>query len=96
MLFFLHVTTKRHWQSSPRHRPCMLRPTAHQHHHHPAAEQTTRFKRRSRAYADRSRKLHCRIARIRSVRYPSGPLLADKHLGGFTSPSQALRIPLAV
>ena len=31
MLFLLHVTTKRHWQFDPRHRPCMLRPTAHQH-----------------------------------------------------------------
>lgn len=44
------------------------------------------------------RKLHCRVARIRSVRYPSGPLLADKHVGSFTSPVQGGRtfcIPLA-
>lgn len=53
---------------------------------------STHFKRTSRAYADRSRKLHCRSARIRSVRYPSGPLLAGKDLGGLASPPQGLHL----
>lgn len=35
-------------------------------------------------------------SKIHSVRYPRGPSLAQKDLGGFTSPVQGLCIPLAV
>jgi hypothetical protein len=34
--------------------------------------------------------------KIHSVRYPPGPLLAHRYLGGFTSPVDGLCIPLAV